>query len=195
MPATRRSFLKAAFAVGVLSPFAREQPEQVTDQSTGEELWYSKPAERWLEALPVGNGRLGGMVYGGIQRERIALSESTAWSGAPATGEINPGALSHLHEIRQLFFSGQYEEAQALCGKYLPGHAKNFGTNLPLPELQLSFDRVGEARDYRRSLNIEEAIAHAAMLVINVAQPLHFEGKLRQKFNELWYCGLSQIYA
>ena len=163
MPATRRNFLKAAFALGVLSPFARAQPERVTDQSAGEELWYSKPAEGWLEALPVGNGRLGGMVYGGIQVERIALSESTAWSGAPATGEINPGALSHLHQIRQLFFSGKYDEAQALCGKYLPGHAKNFGTNLPLPELQLSFDHLGEARDYRRSLNIDEAIAQVSL--------------------------------
>ena len=73
MPATRRNFLKTALALGVLSPFARAQPEQVTDQSAGEELWYSQPAERWLEALPVGNGRLGGMVYGGIPVERCAL--------------------------------------------------------------------------------------------------------------------------
>ena len=163
MPATRRSFLKTALALGVVSPFAQAQAEQVPDQSGGQELWYSKPAERWLEALPVGNGRLGGMVYGGMQLERIALSESTAWSGAPATGEVNPGALSHLHEIRQLFFSGKYEEAQALCAKYFPGHSKNFGTNLPLPELQLHFDGIGEAKAYRRSLNIEEAIADVSL--------------------------------
>ena len=163
MPATRRSFLKAALALGVVSPFARTQSKQAADQNADQELWYSKPAERWLEALPVGNGRLGAMVYGGVQLERIALSESTAWSGAPATGEVNPGALSHLHEIRQLFFSGKYEEAQALCGKYLPGHSKNFGTNLPLPELQLYFDGIGEAKAYRRSLNIEEAIADVSL--------------------------------
>jgi alpha-L-fucosidase 2 len=121
-------------------------------------LWYGQPAERWLEALPVGNGRLGAMIYGGIQIERIALSESTAWSGAPATGEVNPGALKHLNEIRQLFFAGKYDEAQVLCGKHLPGHAKNFGTNLPLPELQLAFDGIARPVEYRRSLSLEEAI-------------------------------------
>lgn len=122
-------------------------------------MWYSQPAERWLEALPIGNGRLGGMVFGGIHSERIALSESTAWSGAPATGEVNPGALEHLNEIRQLFFAGKYEEAQELCGKYLVGHPKNFGTNLPLPELELVFDNVANAVQYRRSLSLDEAVA------------------------------------
>jgi alpha-L-fucosidase 2 len=162
VPATRRSFLHGALAFGALSPFAPSQTEPAKAQSADEELWYSKPAERWLEALPVGNGRIGGMVYGGTRLERIALSESTAWSGAPATGEVNPGALSHLNEIRQLFFSGKYEEEQALCGKYLAGQSKNFGTNLPLPELHLSFDRISGPKGYRRSLNIEEAIAHVS---------------------------------
>jgi alpha-L-fucosidase 2 len=124
-----------------------------------DELWYGQPAERWLEALPVGNGRLGAMVFGGTQTERIALSESTAWSGAPATGEVNPGALTHLSEIQQLFFEGKYEEAQVLSGKYLVGHSKNFGTNLPLPELQLTFDNLTDAKEYRRSLSLDEAVA------------------------------------
>jgi len=154
--ATRRDFLRGTLATGVLSRLSLEQ-SPTTDGH--EELWYDRPAEQWLEALPVGNGRLGGMVYGGIQTERIALSESTAWSGAPSTGEVNPGALEHLKEIRQLFFTGKYDEAQALCGKYLVGHAKNFGTNLPLPELQFVFDNVSNAQQYRRSLRLDEAIA------------------------------------
>jgi alpha-L-fucosidase 2 len=124
-----------------------------------DELWYTQPAEQWLQALPVGNGFLGGMVYGGAQMERIALSEATAWSGAPATGEVNAGALPHLHQMRQLFFDGRYEEFQQLCNKYLPGHAKNFGTNLPLPELRLAFDNTGGTSEYRRSLNLDTAIA------------------------------------
>jgi alpha-L-fucosidase 2 len=156
VPATRRDFLQGALALGALS---RIMPAQPSPADRGEELWYSQPAERWLEALPVGNGRLGAMVYGGIQTERIALSESTAWSGAPSTGEVNPGALQHLNEIRQLFFAGKYDEAQELCGKYLVGHAKNFGTNLPLPELQLAFDDLQDAGEYRRSLNLDEAVA------------------------------------
>jgi alpha-L-fucosidase 2 len=98
------------------------------------------------------------MIYGGTQTERIALSAAAAWSGAPATGEVNPGALPHLREIRDLFFAGRYDEAQTLCGKYLPGHAKNFGTNLPLPELQLAFDRAEDPREYRRSLSLDEAV-------------------------------------
>ena len=126
---------------------------------SAEELWYAQPAKRWLEALPIGNGRLGGMVFGGVEMERIALSESTAWSGAPATDEVNPGALSHLHEIRELFFAGKYDEAQALCGKYLPGRMKNFGTNLPLPDLQLAFQHVNQPSGYRRSLNLDDATA------------------------------------
>ena len=157
MPATRRRFLQGALAAGVFSRLSPAQP--LADRAAREELWYDKPAERWLEAVPVGNGRLGGMVYGGTQMERIALSESTAWSGAPAQGEVNPDALTHLNEIRQLFFSGKYDEAQKLCGKYLPGHSKNFGTNLPLPELQLDFGNLADTSEYRRSLSLEEAIA------------------------------------
>ena len=154
----RRSFLRGSLAAAVLpqltpSPLARSDGNK-------QELWYTKPAERWLEALPVGNGRLGGMVFGGTQVERIALSELTAWSGAPATGEVNPGALPHLREMRELFFAGKYDEAQALCREYLPGHSKNFGTNLPLPELQLTFDTMDGVSDYRRSLDLDEAIAH-----------------------------------
>ncbi len=156
--ATRRDFLEGALALGILSRIGAAQSAPSSLQH--DELWYSQPAERWLEALPVGNGFLGGMVFGGIQTERIALSESTAWSGAPATGEVNPGALAHLNEIRQLFFAGKYDQAQELCGKYLVGRMRNFGTNLPLPELQLAFDNVGDAKEYRRSLRLDEAIAH-----------------------------------
>ena len=150
-------FCKERWRPASFRVFLREQPP--ADRTTGEQLWYNKPAERWLEALPVGNGRLGAMVYGGVHMERIALSESTAWSGAPAQGEVNPDTLTHLNEIRQLFFFGKYDEAQKLCGKYLPGHSKNFGTNLPLPELQLDFGNSADTSEYRRSLSLEEAIA------------------------------------
>ncbi len=125
----------------------------------GNTLWYSRPAERWLEALPIGNGRLGAMLYGGSTVERIGLSEGTAWSGAPTRGDVNPGALEHLQEMRALFFAGRYDEAQELCGKYLPGHSNNFGTNLPLPELRLEMDGDGATSDYRRELDLDDAVA------------------------------------
>jgi alpha-L-fucosidase 2 len=114
------------------------------------------------------------MVFGGLSTERIALSESTAWSGAASDNEVNPGALSHLNEIRQLFFAGKYDEAQTLCAKYLPGHSKNFGTNLPLPELQLTFGTTAEPTEYRRSLSLDEAIAHVSFRSSGV----HFEREI-----------------
>ncbi|WP_263367551.1 glycoside hydrolase family 95 protein [Edaphobacter bradus] len=160
MLTTRRDFLQGSVALAAL-PYLT-LPLTAQTPAAAEELWYVRPAERWLEALPVGNGRLGGMVFGGNATERIALSESTAWSGAPATGEVNPDALSHLSEIRELFFNGNYDEAQALCAKYLPGHAKNFGTNLPLSDLLLHFSGSDTAMAYRRSLNLGDATAHVS---------------------------------
>lgn len=155
---TRRVFLQGGVALAALPHLS---PAVFGETASGgrEQLWYDKPAERWLEALPIGNGFLGGMVFGGIETERIALSEATAWSGAPGADEVNPGARPHLGEMRQLFFDGKYDEFQRLCNAYLPGRAKNFGTNLPLPELQLTFENGGDARGYRRSLDLETAIA------------------------------------
>ena len=154
---SRRAFLQGSVALVTIPHL----PSALLAQTPGarDELWYKQPAEQWLQALPVGNGFLGSMVFGGTQTERIALSEATAWSGAPATGEVNPGALPHLDEMRKLFFEGKYEEFQLLCNKYLPGHAKNFGTNLPLPELQLAFEDYGDTSEYRRSLDLDTAIA------------------------------------
>jgi alpha-L-fucosidase 2 len=154
---SRRAFLQGGVAVATLPHIPTALLAQTP--AARDELWYEEPAEHWLQALPVGNGSLGGMVYGGTKMERIALSEATAWSGAPATREVNPGALPHLDEMRQLFFDGKYEEFQQLCSKYLPGHAKNFGTNLPLPELQLAFEDAGDISEYRRSLDLDTAIA------------------------------------
>jgi alpha-L-fucosidase 2 len=154
---SRRAFLQGGAALATLPCI----PHALIAQTSGarDELWYNQPAMRWLEALPIGNGFLGGMVYGGTQTERIALSEATAWSGAPANHEVNPGALPHLRQMQQLFFDGKYDEFQQLCSQYLPGHAKNFGTNLPLPELQCAFDHSGEASEYRRSIDLDTAIA------------------------------------
>jgi alpha-L-fucosidase 2 len=160
MPTSRRNFLKcsaAAAALQSLPTFAFQ-----SDEKRNDELWYRKPAERWLEALPIGNGRMGAMVYGGVEQERIALSESTVWSGAPESGVVNPGALPHLQEIRELLFAGKYVEARALCEKHLLAHPKNFGTNLPLPELTLSFEQSGRPDSYRRALNLEEATAQVS---------------------------------
>ncbi|XVU22861.1 glycoside hydrolase family 95 protein [Actinoplanes sp. CA-054009] len=117
------------------------------------DLFYDRPAERWFEALPIGNGRLGGMVYGGISTETIRLSESTAWSGAPSDSDVSPTAHAHVPAIRSLLFEGRYAEAQQLAAEHLPGRPTSFGTNVPLPRLRLDFAGVSSER-YRRSLDL-----------------------------------------
>ncbi|MFI5896115.1 glycosyl hydrolase family 95 catalytic domain-containing protein [Actinoplanes sp. NPDC051513] len=120
-------------------------------------LFYDRPAERWFEALPIGNGRLGGMVYGGTGTETVRLSESTAWSGAPSDTDVSPTALRELPAIRRLLFAGQYGEAQRLAEEHLTGRPASFGTNVPLPRLRLDFDG-GAAENYRRELDLDTGI-------------------------------------
>jgi len=107
-------------------------------------LWYSRPAGEWLETVPVGNGRLGGMVYGGVTTERIGLNEDTLWSGGPRNCD-NPQALKILPEIRCLIFEGKYAEAHQLGTKmmgpytqtYLPTMDGNFAFPAGVAELLL----------------------------------------------------------
>ena len=160
MAVSRRDFVRSALMLAS----ARRSVlgfEHLSDRPV-EELWYLHPAERWLEALPIGNGRLGGMIFGGVNLERIALSESTAWSGAPDGSDVNREALPNLAEMRQLLFNGQYSEARDLCQRFLLAHPTSFGTNLPLPELQLSFENAGQSTAYRRSLDLDQAIARVS---------------------------------
>lgn len=123
-------------------------------------MWYDKPAERWLQALPVGNGRLGAMVFGGPGHERIHLTESTLWSGAPGSGNVNPAAKDQIPRIRELLFAGRYTEAEALCQEYLLGRPEHFGTALPMGYLEIETDLRGTPERYRRSLDLDEGVAH-----------------------------------
>jgi alpha-L-fucosidase 2 len=134
----------------------------ITGRSAEKELslWYQGPAMRWLEALPVGNGRLGAMVFGGVERERLALNESTVWSGAPSDRHDNRSGREHLAEIRRLLFEGKYILASALCEKHIFGREDSYGTHLPMADLLLDFNLGGkEVRDYRRELDLDEAVA------------------------------------
>lgn len=125
-------------------------------------LFYDRPAERWFEALPIGNGRLGGMVHGGVPTEIVRLSESTAWSGGPSGADVSPTALRELPAIRELLFAGRHAEAQRLAQEHLPGHPSSFGTNLPLPRLRLDF--AGDAATgYRRELDLSTGLARVEL--------------------------------
>ena len=148
-----RGLLTVFFALA-LAPVNGRSAEQALS------LWYRGPATRWLEALPVGNGRLGAMVFGGVERERLALNESTVWSGAPSDRHDNPSAREHLAEMRRLLFEGNYVLASALCAQHLFGRQDTYGTHLPMADLLLDFDLGGkEVRDYRRELELDAGIA------------------------------------
>lgn len=157
MDITRRDFIRGTAALALLpGGLSHADIGPLPDRNR---LWYRSPAERWLEALPVGNGRLGAMIFGGITRERIAVTESTLWSGAPADTDVNPEALAHLSEIRELLFQGKYVEGGRLCKEYMLGSPKSYGTNLPMADLQFDFSAKGELQQYRRLLDLDQAIA------------------------------------
>src|SRR5262245_23229660 len=123
------------------------------------ELWYRRPAARWVEALPVGNGRLGGMVFGGIDLERIQLNEDTVWAGE-RRDRINPEALKKLAEVRRLLFAGKPLEAQQLAESSMMGIPRRLPPYQPLGDLWIRFAASpGEVTDYRRELDLEEGIA------------------------------------
>ena len=158
MTPTRREFLRGSLALAALPAKNRLVPAEDTG-TPRHVLWYKSEAKRWLEALPIGNGRLGGMVFGDIAKERIALTESTLWSGAPSTSDINPGGAAHLSQMRQCLFQEDYVQARKLCEDYLLSHPTSFGTNLPLLDLVLEFSHPRESVRYRRMLNLDQGVA------------------------------------
>ena len=83
------------------------------------ELEYRKPAREWVEALPLGNGRLGAMVYGGVLRDTIQINEETLWDGRFDPDADNPDCAAHLDEIRRAIFSGDYRTGEALTQQYM----------------------------------------------------------------------------
>jgi len=124
-------------------------------------LWYDEPAARWEEALPVGNGRLGAMVFGGVREERLALNEDTIWAGEPLEpgARTREGAARFLDEARELFFAGKIAEGQALMQReFMTERAVN--SYQPLGDLILSYpSNAGEPTDYRRDLSLSDGIA------------------------------------
>jgi hypothetical protein len=100
-------------------------------------LWYRQPAENWFQAIPVGNGRLGAMVFGGVEKERIQLNENTIWSGNRSDFD-REGAYKHLDEARKLLFEGKYVEAGALVGREFMGEPVTFTQSEKDLSIQLS---------------------------------------------------------
>jgi alpha-L-fucosidase 2 len=121
-------------------------------------LWYRQPASQWVEALPVGNGRLGAMVFGGVNDERLQLNEDTLWEGYPRDGS-NPAALKALPEIRRLLFEGKNNEAAALAGRTMMGIPFRIKSYQPLGDLRVELLDTNAVAHYRRELDLDTGIA------------------------------------
>src|SRR4051812_19474202 len=170
---TRRDFMRqtAALTGGALVSGALPLGAQVDDaarvgheaalearerqQASGAHtLWYRRPASQWVEALPVGNGRLGAMVFGGIERERLQLNEDTLWSGGPRDWN-NPKAPQVLAEVRKLIAEEKYAEADRAARGMQGPYTQSFE---PLGNLVLAFEHGDSARGgYRRQLDLRSA--------------------------------------
>ena len=145
---TRRGLvLLAGACVGLVGSYASARPAK--DDSLGPVLFYRQPAKEWVEALPIGNGRLGGMVFGGVPAERIQLNEDTFWSGGPYD-PTNDEALEYLPQVRQLLREGRYREAQDLADQKLMGRPRHLQAYQPLGDLRLVMENHDDPRDYRR---------------------------------------------
>jgi alpha-L-fucosidase 2 len=121
-------------------------------------LWYRKPASRWTEALPIGNGRLGAMVYGDVDHEQLQLNEGTLWSGGPYT-QINTNAAAVLPEVRKLVLSGRFDEANDRISAGMMGVPSGQSRYQTLGSLSLDFGSNAPVQDYRRELDLDSATA------------------------------------
>ena len=121
-------------------------------------LWYAQPAAVWEEALPLGNGRLGAMVYGNPAHDTIQLNENTFWAGGPHTN-LNPAALESLPEIRRLIAVGDYLAAETLAAKKITSQGAHGMPYQTAGNLQLEFPAHKEYLSYYRELDIANALA------------------------------------
>jgi alpha-L-fucosidase 2 len=154
MTTTRRRVLQGGAAMLALPHLAAAQA------GAPPMLWYRQPAAQWTEALPLGNGRLGAMVFGGVADERIQINEATFWGGGPHDYD-NPEAFSHLAELRRLIFAGQILDAEKLTARMM-GNPSLLMPFQPFCDLRLHLEGGADATDYRRDLSLDEAVASVA---------------------------------
>ena len=119
-------------------------------------LWYEKPASYFEEALPLGNGRIGTMVYGGVPSEHILLNEETLWAGGPVNPDMNPEAVDYLPKVREALFNGDYPLADKTIRNMQGKFSESF---LPLGDMFIDFQHDVGAEEYYRDLDIRNAIA------------------------------------
>ncbi len=145
------ALLAAVVACHGLTPLCAAVPQPL-------ELWYPAPAKEWTEALPVGNGRLGAMVFGGLATERIQYNEDTLWTGIPRD-YAHPGAAAYLDDLRRLLFEGKQREAEQLAMEHFMSVPLRQERYQPFADLLFEFPEHGDAQDYRRALDLDGAVA------------------------------------
>ena len=153
---TRREFVAGVSAAALASKaWAQARPGNSL-------LWYRQPAEKWTDALPIGNGWLGAMVFGGVESERLQLNTDTLWSGAPREWN-NPGAKQHLAEVRRLVLEQEdYVGADRECRQMQGPYNQSY---LVLANLHIQMEHAGAAQDYRRELDLDTAISRVSYRV------------------------------
>jgi alpha-L-fucosidase 2 len=120
-------------------------------------LWYRQPGTAWLQGMPLGNGMIGAMVFGGVPQERIALNESSFWSGGPHDYD-DPNAFKYFPQIRDLIFADKFQDAEKLADEHFRGLPYAQEAYQPIGDLLLDF-AAGAISDYRRELDMETGIA------------------------------------
>src|SRR5689334_7494554 len=181
-------------AAGLLVAFAAAQPAtsprligEAAPPESSLSLWYRAPASdhpllpldaprqtrqlgtaEWVRALPVGNGRLGAMVFGGVVHERLQLNQDTLWAGRPYD-PVNPDAKAALPEVRRLLAERKYADAAALASRSVMAKPLAQMPYQTLGDLALTFDPVDVVEGYRRDLDLTTATAHVAYTVAGTA--------------------------
>ena len=153
-----------ALAVIALAVVVTSTPPAQIPAASRNLLWYRAAATNWNEALPIGNGRLGAMVFGGVVDERLQLNEETVWAGQKLD-RVNPKAAASLPEIRRLLFAGKPAEAEAIADKTIISVPRRMPPYETLGDLRLRFQLNGEASDYQRELDLDEALARVRFRV------------------------------
>ncbi len=153
---TRRDFVAGVSATLVTAGTAGAQPASVNPDNALT-LWYKQPAEKWTDALPLGNGRLGAMVFGGVSEERLQLNDDTLWSGSGPLEWNNPSAKQHLPVVRRLVLEAKdYVAADNECKKMQGPFNQSYQT---LGNLRLAVEHPDPVTEYRRDLNLDNAVA------------------------------------
>lgn len=152
----KRSLASAFVTVLCFNSFAQKPMEL--------KLWYKKPATQWVEALPVGNGHIGAMIFGGVEQELLQLNESSLWSGGPVKTNVNPESVSYLPKVREaLLKEGDYQKANELLKKMQGLYTESY---MPMGDLKITQDLKGQkATAYYRDLDIANSIATTSYTV------------------------------